>query len=197
MQPLRLIILIVAATMIFACSNDPYPESISNQKVLYSAFRDAPRTLDPVQAYTTNATAINGNIYESLLEYHYLERPYQLIPALASAVPKPQPLESGRIAYEFELRPDLLFQGDVCFLIHGNERDTPQFPPSRLRGTDEPFHQNPGHGPVRGELGEGVRQRGEGCLCARQLHGTSEGDRLDGSNASRRGGGRRTDRRGD
>ena len=126
MRPPRLIIPLLAALMVIACSNDPYPRSISDRKVLYSAFRDAPRTLDPVQAYTTNATAINGNIYESLLEYHYLERPYQLIPSLATAVPKARPLEDGRVTYEFELRPDLLFQDDVCFLIDGHEQLTRQ-----------------------------------------------------------------------
>ena len=123
MTPLRplCIILILASS---ACSNDPYPRSDANEKVLYSAFRDAPKTLDPVKAYTTNATAFNGNIYDSLLEYHYLERPYKLIPSLATNVPRAESLADGRVAYEFELRPDLLFQNDVCFTLNGDEQHT-------------------------------------------------------------------------
>ena len=126
LAPARFIVAIAVVMWLCACSNDPYSHSHSNSKVLYSAFRDAPKTLDPVKAYTTNATAINGNIYESLLEYHYLDRPYRLIPALAEQVPKAQHLTDGRVAYEFVLRSDLLFQDDVCFTINGGEQRTRQ-----------------------------------------------------------------------
>ena len=126
MARMRLTLPILAAMVLCACTNDPYPHSESNEKVLYSAFREAPKTLDPVKAYTSNATAINGNIYDSLLEYHYLERPYRLIGSLATQVPKAQPLADGRVAYEFELRPDLLFQDDICFTLNDDDRRTRQ-----------------------------------------------------------------------
>ena len=122
----RLTFWMAAVVSLAACTNDPYPSSDASRKVLYSAFREAPKTLDPVKAYTTNATAINGNIYDSLLEYHYLDRPYQLIPSLAIRVPEAQPLADGRVAYEFELRPDLLFQDDVCFTLNGDVQRTRQ-----------------------------------------------------------------------
>lgn len=107
-----------------ACTNDPYPGGDAERKILYSAYREAPKTLDPVKAYTTNATAINGNIYETLLEYHYLKRPYVLIPALATEVPAPRPLENGRVAYDFELRSGVLYQDDPCFTLNGDGRQT-------------------------------------------------------------------------
>ena len=120
-------VLVVLAATIFglgACTNNPYPQADDDRKVLYSAFRDAPKTLDPVKAYTTNATQINGNIYDTLLEYHYLERPYRLIPALATHIPEPESLPDGRVAYEFQLRPGLLFQDDECFSLSGQASPT-------------------------------------------------------------------------
>ena len=42
-----------------ACNNNPYPDSDSEVKILYRTYVDAPRTLDPAVAYTTNAHAIS------------------------------------------------------------------------------------------------------------------------------------------
>jgi ABC-type transport system substrate-binding protein len=102
-----------------ACSNDPYPAADQDRKILYTTYSEAPKTLDPAVAYTTSAHAITGNVYDSLLEYHYLKRPYELIPGLAVAVPHARALGGDRVAYRFELRPDLLFQDDDCFELAG------------------------------------------------------------------------------
>jgi ABC-type transport system substrate-binding protein len=106
---------LVGAALAPACTNDPYPGADQGRKVFYTHYREAPRTLDPAVAYTTGAHAITGNVYDTLLEYHYLKRPYTLIPALAREVPVARHLPDGRVAYRFELRPDLLFHADPCF----------------------------------------------------------------------------------
>ena len=41
----------------------------------------------PTRSTTTKCIA---NVYDTLLEYHYLKRPYELIPGLAEAVPEPR-----------------------------------------------------------------------------------------------------------
>jgi oligopeptide transport system substrate-binding protein len=97
------------------CTNNPYPEADRDKKVLYSSFNEAPKTLDPAVAYTTAEHVITGNVYDTLLEYHYLLRPYQLIAGLAAAVPEPRQLPHGRQAYRFEIRPGILFHADPCF----------------------------------------------------------------------------------
>ncbi len=98
-----------------ACSNDPYPGEDSARKVFYTTFPEPPKTLDPAVSYTTAEHVILGNIYDTLLEYHYLKRPYTLIPGLATGVPEPEPRADGRVVYRFELRPGALFQEDPCF----------------------------------------------------------------------------------
>jgi ABC-type transport system substrate-binding protein len=98
-----------------ACSNDPYPPEQGDEKILYTSFDEAPRTLDPATAYTTKAHAVTGAVYDTLLEYHFLKRPLELIPGLASALPEVTTLDDGRTRYRFELRRDLLFADDPCF----------------------------------------------------------------------------------
>ena len=105
-----------------ACTNDPYPRSDAQGKVLYRTFLEAPRTLDPAVAYTTTDHRIIGAVNATLLEYHYLKRPYTLIPGLAKQVPAPESLSDGRVAYQFELREGLQYQHDPCFILSGAGR---------------------------------------------------------------------------
>ena len=97
------------------CTNNPYPDTDRDKKVIYSSFPEAPKTLDPAVAYTTAEHVITGNVYDTLLEYDYLARPYRLIAGLAAAVPEPRELSEGRQAYRFQIRPGILFHADPCF----------------------------------------------------------------------------------
>jgi len=112
------------AALLLACSNNPYPDADADRKILYTNYREAPRTLDPAVAYTTSAHAITGNVYDTLLEYHYLKRPYELVPGLAEEIPRAEPRPGGRVAYRFRLRPGLLFQDDPSFALGGEGRST-------------------------------------------------------------------------
>ncbi len=105
----------VALAASTACTNNPYPSDDSHKKILYTSFDEAPKTLDPAVAYTTTEHEITGNVFDTLLEYHYLKRPYELIPGLATGVPKAEALAGTKVRYSFELKPDLLFQDDACF----------------------------------------------------------------------------------
>ena len=78
-----------------SCTNNPYPDEDALRKIIYTSFNEAPKTLDPAVAYTTAAHAFTGIIYDTLLEYHYLKRPYTLIPAQAEAVPEARRLADG------------------------------------------------------------------------------------------------------
>src|SRR5262245_44677170 len=100
------------ALLASGCTNDPYPDADRGKRIVYSAFSEAPKTLDPAVAYTTAEHIVTGNVYDTLLEYHYLKRPYELIPALAEAVPKPETLPNGHQRYRFKLRPGILFHSD-------------------------------------------------------------------------------------
>ncbi len=110
---------------LLACTNNPYPSEDDDRKVLYTTFSEAPRSLDPAVAYDVGAHAITGAVYDTLLEYHYLKRPYTLIPGLALDLPESRPGEAdGSTVYRFELRPGVLYQEDPAFTIDGSGRRT-------------------------------------------------------------------------
>jgi peptide/nickel transport system substrate-binding protein len=113
------------ALALAGCSNNPYPASDRAQKILYSSFSEAPKTLDPAVAYTTASHIITGNVYDTLLEYHFLKRPYELMPALAESVPAAVPHPDGGVSYLFKIRDGILFHADPCFQLsqgHGRSR---------------------------------------------------------------------------
>ena len=107
------------------CNNNPYPSEDAAAKVVYIAFQAPPKTLDPQVAYTTTDHILTGNIFDTLLEYHYLERPYRLIPGArrGGAARRAAP---GRAASPIAsaLRPDVLYQDDACFALGGAGRTT-------------------------------------------------------------------------
>jgi ABC-type transport system substrate-binding protein len=79
-----------------AAWNDPYPADNRGGNILYTAFTDRPKHLDPVQSYSEDEITFTAQIYEPPLQYHYLRRPYELVPATAVAVPQPHYLDTQR-----------------------------------------------------------------------------------------------------
>jgi peptide/nickel transport system substrate-binding protein len=77
--------------------NDPYPASEEFSNILYTSFSERPKHLDPARSYSSNEYELIAQIYEPPLQYHYLLRPYTLIPATASEMPRVKYLdEHGR-----------------------------------------------------------------------------------------------------
>ena len=78
---------VLLAVLVSACSgnpwNNPYPAADAGKNILYSAFAERPKHLDPVQSYSSNEILFTAQIYEPPLQYHYLKRPYELIPLAA------------------------------------------------------------------------------------------------------------------
>ncbi|NJM67753.1 MAG: ABC transporter substrate-binding protein [Acaryochloris sp. RU_4_1] len=70
------------------------------------------KTLDPPKQFDVASAEIVENIYDSLLEYHYLKRPYELTPNLLEAMPT---LGNDKLTYTFKLRKGIRFHDDPCF----------------------------------------------------------------------------------
>ena len=113
----RHVLVLLACLAAAGCTNDPYPAADKGQKVLYSSFSEVPKTLDPAVSYTTSEHVITGNVYDTLLEYHYLDRPFRLIPGLAENIPEPEALADGGQRYRFRLREGVRFHDDPCFAL--------------------------------------------------------------------------------
>lgn len=100
-----------------SCSNNPYPDSDSDLKILYAVYGEAPKTLDPAVSYNVSSSRIVSAICETLLEYHYLKRPYELIPGLAESIPEAVVREDGTVSYTFALREGVTYQDDPAFAL--------------------------------------------------------------------------------
>ena len=100
--------------------NDPYPAAERGQNILYSAFVQRPKHLDPVQSYTTDESLFTRQILEPPLQYHYLKRPYELEPLTAVQIPEPREADGGKLTvYEIRIRPGIRYQPHPGF-VAGN-----------------------------------------------------------------------------
>ena len=118
--------------------NDPYPAADAGKNILYTAFTDRPKHLDPAQSYSEDEAVFTAQIYEPPLQYHYLKRPYELIPATLEQVPVARYYDAAghevlanaaaeRIAesvYELRLKPGIRYQPHPAFALDaaGNPR---------------------------------------------------------------------------
>ena len=110
--------------------NDPYPAEDDGKSILYTAFTERPKHLDPAQAYSENEYEFLALVYAPPLQYHYLKRPYQLVPLAASEMPRvtyldkdrrrlPDKAAAERIAYsvyEIRIKPNMRYQPHPAFV---------------------------------------------------------------------------------
>jgi oligopeptide transport system substrate-binding protein len=68
--------------------NNPYPSSEKEEKNYYASYAEQPKTLDPAKSYSANEYQFINQIYEPLLQYDYLTRPYKLIPLTTDKMPE-------------------------------------------------------------------------------------------------------------
>ena len=114
--------------------NNPYPASDAGKNILYSSFAERPKHLDPVQSYSSNEITFTAQIYEPPLQYHYLKRPYTLIPGVAEEVPQPRyfdargrPLpadaaikDTAYTVYEIKIKRGVRYQPHPAFARKAN-----------------------------------------------------------------------------
>jgi oligopeptide transport system substrate-binding protein len=119
--------------------NNPYPASDQGKSIFYTAFTERPKHLDPAQAYSENEYDFLAQIYAPPLQYHYLKRPYQLVPLAASAMPKvtyldkhhrplPRDAHAEKIAfsvYEIHIKSGMRYQPHPAFAR--DAQDKPEY----------------------------------------------------------------------
>ena len=90
--------LLAVIALLIGCSdeplNSPYDKS-DNDNIFYSSFQERPKHLDPARSYSSNEYAFIAQIYEPLFQYHYLKKPYELIPLTAKEMPSIQYLDNN------------------------------------------------------------------------------------------------------
>ena len=136
-QTIYAIGLFIPCLILTGCSdiwNNPYPASESGKNILYNAFVERPKHLDPVQSYSSNEIQFTAQIYQPPLQYHFLKRPLTLVPQTASKMPTVSYLDSHGMelpadasdtdiaysVYEITIKPDILYQPHPAFAQDNN-----------------------------------------------------------------------------
>jgi oligopeptide transport system substrate-binding protein len=145
-----------------ACGNNPYPPE-SKKLIGYTALGEDPRTLDPAQVSDTNSAEILCQFYDALYQNAYLDRPYRVVPALATSYPEKRIFyenvqENGkfkkvtRMEYVFKLRDDIYFQDDPCFPGGKGRRVTTNDVIYSIKRLADPAVQSTGYWLVAGKI---------------------------------------------
>ena len=89
------------------------PAQRRNDRVIrYGVISAKVRGLDPMDIGDTTSSGIASNFYECLYQYHYLKRPYEIIPALAAERPT---YSADGLTLTIPIRQDVYFHDDECF----------------------------------------------------------------------------------
>lgn len=107
--------------------NNPYPQFKDSDNILFTAFTERPKHLDPAVSYTESEAVITFQVYEPPLQYHYLKRPYELTTLAAESLPsvtyidqtgKILPENDPNIAfslYQIKIKPGIFYQEHPAF----------------------------------------------------------------------------------
>lgn len=125
--------MILLAILLMACENsswnNPYSAKEADKNILYSSFSERPKHLDPARSYSSTEYQFIAQIYEPPLQYHFLKRPYELIPLAATEVPRvryfdaagellPDDVDSAAVAfseYEITIQSGIRYQPHPAF----------------------------------------------------------------------------------
>jgi len=130
----------LAAAVLSGCRdaapvNSPYARGAAQENTLYSAFTQrSPKYLDPARSYSSDETPYTYNIYEPLYGYHYLKRPYALVPRAAAALTQPRYVDAqgatlpqdapgplvAESVYDIRIRSGILFAPHPAFARDGD-----------------------------------------------------------------------------
>lgn len=130
----KIILIIISLTIcLTGCKkdawNDPYPARSATANIYYSSFSEQPKTLDPAKSYSSDETQFIAQIYEPILQYHYLKRPYTLVPLTAASIPQVSYLDKqGKVlpnntalekvaysVYKIQIKPHIFYQPYPAF----------------------------------------------------------------------------------
>lgn len=130
---LRQCFTIILLFILVACDlspiNDPHPKEDGDANTFFASFAAIPKTLDPARSYFADEYQFLAQTYEPPLQYHYLKRPYQLIPLTATQLPEvhyyndadeaiKQADDTDEVSYTLytiEIKPGIYFQPHPAF----------------------------------------------------------------------------------
>ena len=127
--------------------NDPYPAADAEANIYYSSFAERPKHLDPARSYSSDEYAFLAQIYEPPLQYHFLLKPYRLVPLAAAEVPEPRYFDAKGNPLPEDAPVDAIDHSDYLIRIQPGIQFQPH--PAFARADDESYRY---HGLSPGDL---------------------------------------------
>jgi oligopeptide transport system substrate-binding protein len=128
-KTLWLLILLTPIALLSCLTNNPYRPEEAGKNIHYDTFSGEPKHLDPARSYSSDEYTFIQQIYDPVVQYHYLKRPYTLTTLTAESMPQPEfygknglPLspeapaeEVAKVVYEITLRSGIQYQNHPAF----------------------------------------------------------------------------------
>ena len=103
--------LVLILFFISGCGSSP-SDGDPNEMVLYHSLPFRLTGLDPGDQRNMTALLIKSQIFEPLYQYHFLKRPYKLIPLLAEDMPQ---ISEDGLVYTIKIKKGVYYQDGTCF----------------------------------------------------------------------------------
>ena len=129
--------LLSGALLLASCGvvNEPVDHEELAKNILFSAYGETPKHLDSVQSYSSNETPWTYTVYEPPLRYHFLKRPYELVPRTLAEMPTTRYLDKGgkevpaetpaseiaESVMELKIKPGILYAPHPAFASEGGK----------------------------------------------------------------------------
>lgn len=107
---MKKLILILIISLLFSCTKKSIDGEDDN--TLYYPLSGEISTLDPANSYDVISASVVYQCIEPLFQYHYLKRPYTLVPLLAEGMPK---VEQNGLRYIIKIKKNIAYHTDPAF----------------------------------------------------------------------------------
>lgn len=125
----RLVVCALPFFLLSCFTNNPYRPDEAGKNIYYDTFTSEPKHLDPARAYSEDEYEFMNQIYEPVVQYHFLKRPYEIIPLTAASVPTAALYDKdghllppdapaqdvARAVYEITLHPGIRYENHPAF----------------------------------------------------------------------------------
>lgn len=109
---LALLVTTIGAGLIIAGCDSSASIEEPNEMVLHHVLSAKIKGLDPGNMRDVYSIIVASQIFEPLYQYHFLKRPYELVPLLAEDMPQ---ISDDLLTYTIRIKKGVYFQDDLCF----------------------------------------------------------------------------------
>ena len=106
-----LIFVLVLFPVLSGC-NQSSSDGEKEEMVLHHALGTKIKGLDPGNMRDVYSIMVGSQIFETLYQYHFLKRPYQIVPLLAEDMPQ---VSKDLLVYTIKIKKGIYYQDDPCF----------------------------------------------------------------------------------